>query len=106
MAERTAISYLSGLTLSIRNDYLTMDDHKLESEILAKFSPLKARSRHAGDLMRHMLNTVLSDFEVFLPCDLLNSLRDLLSHELELSVATGSKNEDIQPEAYDATGSN
>ena len=56
--------------------------------------------------MRHMLNTVLSDFEVFLPCDLLNSLRDLLSHELELSVATGSKNEDIQPEAYDATGSN
>lgn len=95
MAERTAISYLSGLTLSIRNDYLTMDDHKLEAEILAKFSPLKARSRHAGDLMRHMLNTVLSDFEVFLPCDLLNSLRDLLSHELELSAATGPKNEDI-----------
>ena len=106
MAERTAISYLSGLTLSIRNDYLTMDDHKLEAEILAKFSPLKARSRHAGDLMRHMLNTVLSDFEVFLPCDLLNSLRDLLIHEIELSAATGPKNEDIQREAPEAIGSN
>jgi AAA domain, putative AbiEii toxin, Type IV TA system len=81
-ADSTEVSYLSGIRLNIRNAYLRMDDHLLETAILTKFPELKARNRHAGELMRHMLDTVLSDFEVFLPKDVLASLDGLLTQEL------------------------
>jgi ABC-type molybdenum transport system ATPase subunit/photorepair protein PhrA len=80
-ADSTEVSYLSGISLNIRNAYLRMDDHSLEAAILAKFPELKARNRHAGELMRHMLDTVLSDFEMFLPKDVLASLNGLLVQE-------------------------
>ena len=52
------------------------------NSITSKFPKLKVHGNHAGALMRHMLDTVLSDFDHFLPNDVLASLLGLLNHEL------------------------
>ncbi|GFM49633.1 hypothetical protein PSCICE_09000 [Pseudomonas cichorii] len=80
---RTSIEYLSGHRLEILTTYLRMDDHALEELLKTKFSFLKARSRRTGELMRHIIDTVLVDFEQLIPIDLLSTFQRLLSVELE-----------------------
>jgi predicted ATPase len=76
------ISYLNGIQLNIRENYLHLDDHALESKVLASFPHLRANSRRAGDLLRHVLDTVLSDHPAFVPSDLLDTLNGLLNCNL------------------------
>ncbi|MNG23963.1 hypothetical protein D3C84_1086320 [compost metagenome] len=81
--EITEIEYLSGLRLNVRTSYLQMDDHKLETLITTTFGFLKPRNKRTGELMRHMIDTVLADFDTLLPKDLLTTFQDLLAVQLE-----------------------
>ena len=81
--ERTSIKYLSGLCLTILTAYLRMDDHDLEGVLTTKFAFLKSRNRRTGELMRYIVDTVLTDFEHLIPLDLLSTFQGLLSVELE-----------------------
>lgn len=81
--ETTEIEYLSGLRLNIQTSYLRMDDHKLETLIINTFGFLKPRNKRTGDLMRHMVDTVLADFDTLLPSDLLTTFQNLLEAQLE-----------------------
>jgi predicted ATPase len=81
--EITEIEYLSGLRLNVRTSYLQMDDHKLETLITTTFGFLKPRNKRTGELMRHMVDTVLADFDTLLPKDLLTTFQGLLKVQLE-----------------------
>lgn len=76
------VDYLNGMSLSIRNDYLTCDDHDLEAKITKAFGFLIPKNRRAGDLMKYVNATVLSDFPNLLPRDLLVTFEALLNVEL------------------------
>ena len=76
--EKREIRYISGISVLTRNAYLAMDDHALEKLLLSRFQFLRAKSRHAGDLMQLMIDTVLSDFQDFLPSDVLLTMNELL----------------------------
>lgn len=79
----TLVSYLSGLSLQIRDEYLQLDDHELERRIESAFGFLKPRNKRAGDLMNHVVDTVLADFDSFLPHDLLTTFQQLLDIQLD-----------------------
>ena len=76
------IEYLSGLSLDIRSDYITCDDHDLEAKVTHAFGFLAPRNTRAGDLMRYVIATVLNDFPELLPRDLLETFDVLLAVEL------------------------
>lgn len=76
------IEYINGMKLHISKRYLHMDDHELEQKILQKFEFLKAKNKHAGDLMRHISESVLMDHTHLLPIDLLTTFTALLAHEM------------------------
>lgn len=77
-----SVNYLNGMTLSISKKYLHMDDHALEEAIVSRFGFLKARNKHAGGLMRHVVDSVLADCPELLPNDFLDTLNALLDTEL------------------------
>ncbi|MCX8519852.1 MAG: AAA family ATPase, partial [Methylophilaceae bacterium] len=72
------IQYLNGMSLQITQAYLHTDDHKLDALIVEKFAYLQPKNKHAGDLMRHIVNTVLTDKPNLLPQDILDTFQQLL----------------------------
>ena len=76
------VQYVSGMTLKIASEYLHLDDHELENTIINLFGFLQPRNQRAGGLMRHVVDTVLTDFPLLLPKDLLDTLDGLLTTEL------------------------
>jgi ABC-type branched-subunit amino acid transport system ATPase component len=76
------VAYLNNMKLNVAKQYLHLDDHKLEDAIIQAFGFLKPRNKHAGDLMRHIVETVLADHQQLLPQDLLVTLTGLLSSEI------------------------
>lgn len=76
------IEYLGGLSLDVRSDYITCDDHALEEKITQAFGFLIPKNARAGDLMRYVITTVLNDFPQLLPRDLLETFDGLLAVEL------------------------
>lgn len=79
----TTVHYMSGISLTIQVAYLSLDDHELENRVTTTFGILKSKNRHAGDLMRHVVDSVLSDFDSFLPLDLIATFQGLLAVQLE-----------------------
>jgi ABC-type molybdenum transport system ATPase subunit/photorepair protein PhrA len=76
------IKYINGMTLQISKEYLHLDDHALEQKIISLFGFLIPKNKRAGDLMRHVVDTVLADYHALLPVDLLDTLNGLLTVEL------------------------
>jgi ABC-type molybdenum transport system ATPase subunit/photorepair protein PhrA len=76
------VEYLGGLSLDIRLDYITCDDHALESKITQAFGFLAPKNARAGGLMRHVIATVLNEFPQLLPRDLLDTFESLLAVEV------------------------
>lgn len=72
------ITYLNGVKLNISCDYLYLDDHELERRVTTIFGFLKQRNNNAGGLMKHVVNSVLGDYPLLLPCDLLTTFTELL----------------------------
>lgn len=66
------------MTLSLTRSYLHFDDHALSDRIVELFPFLKPKAKRAGDLMAHMVETVLSEIPELLPMDLLQTFYDLL----------------------------
>ena len=77
-----SVEYLSGMKLDIRSDFITCDDHDLETKITKAFGFLLPRNTRAGGLMRHVIATVLTDFPQLLPSDLIATFQGLLTTEL------------------------
>ena len=78
MGEKMKIEYLNGMCLNVSHQYLHFDDHALCDKIISHFGFLKPKNKRQGDLMRHAIETVLSDMSGFLPVDLLSTFRGLL----------------------------
>lgn len=76
------VSYLDGVSLKISKDYLHLDDHALQGLVVEAFGFLKPKNKRAGDLMTHVAATVLADYPDFLPSDLVDTFRKLLTAEL------------------------
>ena len=93
----TPIRYLSGLSINIRQSYLWMDDHKLETTVKSKFGLLNAHARRRGDLGKHILGTVLTDFEQFMPMDVLDTINQLLTCDLSVQQDTLKVRTPVQP---------
>lgn len=72
------VEYINGMSLKIEKSYLHLDDHELEKAIVNSFGFLQPRNRRAGDLMRHITDTILADFPMLLPKDLLLTMSGLL----------------------------
>lgn len=77
--DRLQIGYTNGMTLEVRRDYLHMDDHALESTIVDVFGFLKPRNRRSGNLMRHTVETVISELPRLVPVDLQATFEKLLA---------------------------
>ncbi len=80
--ETISVEYLSGMALKVTKDYLHLDDHALEEAIIQSFGFLKPKNSRVGGLMRHVVDTVLADYPLLLPKDLLHTLNKLLLAEL------------------------
>ena len=78
-----SVSYVNGMTLSVSQTYLHMDDHALEKLILEKFPFLKSHATGAGRLMERVCDTVLRECQGLLPLDLLDTFERLLSAQIE-----------------------
>lgn len=72
------INYISGMCLSIRQDYLHCDDHGFEAKIMDAFGFFKPKNNHAGGLMSYIVEVVLPDFPDLLPADLVQTFVGLL----------------------------
>lgn len=83
--ETIDVEYINGMTLKVAKEYLHFDDHGLEKAILNLFGFLIPKKKHAGGLMRHVVNTVLTDCPALLPKDLLITLAGLLTAEIASS---------------------
>lgn len=80
--ETISVEYINGMTLQVAKEYLHLDDHVLEANIIKSFGFLKPKNSRAGGLMRHVVDTVLADYPPLLPRDLLLTLNRLLTAEL------------------------
>lgn len=76
------IKYLNKMTLNISTNYLHLDDHDLESRIVDTFGFLRPKNNRAGGLMEHVFSSVISDYKMFIPQDLLVTFRRILEAEL------------------------
>lgn len=83
--ETIDVQYINGMSLKIAKNYLHLDDHELEKAIVNSFGFLQPKNRRAGDLMRHIADTILADFPMLLPKDLLSTMSGLLAAELPQS---------------------
>lgn len=73
-----SIVYLNGMNLQISRDYLHFDDHKLEERVVTVFGFLKPHNNHAGGLMRHIIETTLTDMPSLLPMDVIHTYKRIL----------------------------
>jgi hypothetical protein len=78
ISQRIDVAYANGMTLGLAQAYLHFDDHALESRIVEAFPFLKPKAKRAGDLMAHIVETVLSEISDLLPMDLLHTFQELL----------------------------
>lgn len=75
------IKYLSGISLRIRQDYLYLDDHRLEEKLISLFGFIKPKAKGSG-LMQYIIDTVLKDHPGFVPKDLISTFESLLGYEV------------------------
>ena len=75
------VVYLNSMCLSIRKDYLHLDDHILEGTITDVFGFFKPKNNRAGGLMNHFADTVLSDIPNIFPNDIMQTFLRLLESE-------------------------
>ena len=80
--ETIDVEYINGMSLKIEKNYLHLDDHELEKAIVNSFGFLQPKNRRAGDLMRHISDSILADFPKLLPKDLLLTMSKLLAVNL------------------------
>lgn len=80
--EKLEVVYLNGMRLSLRKDYLYMDDHALEEKIISIFGFLKPKNSRAGGLMNHIHDSILSDYPDLLPRDLIDTFEDILNESV------------------------
>lgn len=82
LQESIEVEYLNGMTLRVVRKHLHMDDHELESIVTQKFGFLQPRNKHAGGLMRHIIESILADSPNFMPKDFVSTMNELLTTEI------------------------
>ncbi|MEO1150918.1 MAG: AAA family ATPase [Pseudomonadota bacterium] len=75
-------AYSGGLTLELPKHYMEVNGHDLEAAIIETFPYLTPASKTPG-LMLKVINHVLDDHPSFLPNEILNTFRSILSYELQ-----------------------
>jgi energy-coupling factor transporter ATP-binding protein EcfA2 len=81
-------TYLGGLTLRLRSEYLSYDDHDLEELILEKIGGLRAYGSgggNAGARMVRIVNSEMRAYPEFIPVDLVETFRDLLDADTHIA---------------------
>lgn len=77
-----ASHYGGGLSLMLSTDYLEMPGHMLEQRVLNAFPELNKYNRHAGDLLKRVVATVIGEFPEFVPREFASAFSSLLSTDL------------------------
>lgn len=80
-ATRTKARYAGGFELDLSTEYLSMDDHGLERRLFEALPALGRLSKRTGDLLAHMVESVVPDFVDYLPVDFLDVFKELLASE-------------------------
>ncbi|WP_082086523.1 AAA family ATPase [Aquitalea pelogenes] len=81
--ETISIEYMNGMTLQVSKKYLHMDDHALERKVIKTFGFLMPKNKHAGGLMRHVVESILSDNIYIMPKDFIITMNSILTEEFE-----------------------
>ena len=76
------VVYLNGMSLKVAKAYLHLDDHQLEKKITSTFGFLVPKNSRAGALMCHIVDSVLADYPMLLPRDLMDTFHELLRIDL------------------------
>ncbi|MGL4261188.1 MAG: AAA family ATPase [Afipia sp.] len=76
----TSCAYLGGFSLNLRTEYLSMDDHKLESAVMLAFPSFRAISKgRSGALTQYIVDTVIRDQPEYAPAECLEVFETLLN---------------------------
>jgi len=80
----TAVSYLGGLQLDVQSSYLKIDDHKLESLLLAAFPFLgEVKKGQPEKLHDRVLELIYGENVAIIPDDFLRVFKDLINRDPE-----------------------
>lgn len=78
-AKSAPVEYVGGLNLMVDIEYLTLDDHELESKVNAAFPQLKSISRNRiGELAKWIAQTVLNERSEHCPKGLLTTFQRIV----------------------------
>ncbi len=81
-SEKLNITYLNGMQLSLRKEFLHMDDHDLENKVMDVFGFMRPKNKHAGGLLNHIHDSILSDYPNLLPKDLIDTFEGILNENI------------------------
>ena len=76
------VAYLNGMSLKVAKAYLHLGDRQLEKKITSTFGFLVPKNSRAGALMCHIIDSVLADYPLLLPKDLIDTFHELLTIDL------------------------
>lgn len=76
------VGYCNGSQIRLRKAYLKMMGHNLEERVLQVFPEFNKINRHTGDLLKWMVNTVISDMPELVPDELSDIFTSLLTVEI------------------------
>jgi hypothetical protein len=72
-------SYAGSMVLKVPTQYVRMVGHDLEAKLRGVFKPLNKHEDAGGKLMRFISETVFVDYPEFIPQDLIDAFRGILS---------------------------
>jgi len=72
------IKYLNNMTIIVSKNYLHLDDHQLEYNIMKEFGFLKPKNNKAGGLMQHIISSILPDYQNLISQDILDTFKGIL----------------------------
>lgn len=76
---RVDVTYTGAFGLTVDEGYLRLDDHELERKILDSFPGLNGIAKgKSGQLMSHMVDTVMKEKPEFIPVEFSDAFKELL----------------------------
>lgn len=79
-------TYAGGLSLELYSEYLQMDDHKLEEQLLDTLPSLKSVSRgKTGELMKQTVEQVLREMPDYIPSEIPDIFEKLLGADSHIT---------------------
>ncbi|MES0049270.1 AAA family ATPase [Mesorhizobium sp. M0053] len=79
--EMISCSYLGGHTISVDRRYMHYNGHKLEAAVLDEFPNLRRYNHNTGELLKHMIDTVVRNHPTLAPKPLFDAMVSLCDQQ-------------------------